>query len=176
MIFAETQLSGVVVVELEKLDDDRGFFARSFCADEFAAHGLMTECAQANVSVNHRRGTLRGMHYQAEPGPEGKLVRCTIGAIHDVAVDLRPDSPTFRRWTACELSAENRRALHIPPGCAHGFLSLTDASEVLYLMSSRFEPALARGVRWDDPAFAIDWPAEPIVMSEKDANIPDFSW
>lgn len=176
MIFTKTNLPGVFVVELERLDDDRGFFARSFCEDEFAAHGMMTELVQANVSFNHRRGTLRGMHYQSDPSPEGKLVRCTAGGIHDVAVDLRPDSPTFRHWAACELSAENRRALYVPPGCAHGFLTLTDASEVLYLMSARFVPELARGVRWNDPAFAIDWPSEPLVMSAKDADLPDFEF
>lgn len=175
MIFTETDIPGVAVVELERLDDARGFFARSFCAEEFAAHGLESAFVQANVSYNARRGTLRGLHYQAEPRPEAKLVRCTRGAIFDVAIDLRADSARYRRWVGRELTAENRRALHIPAGCAHGLLTLEDDTEVMYLMGAAYDPALARGVRWNDPVFAIDWPFAPTFVSERDAAYPDFA-
>lgn len=175
MIFTETELPGVVVVELEKLRDDRGFFARSFCADEFAAAGVHSHFPQANISYNREKGTLRGLHYQVAPKPEPKLVRCTRGAIFDVAVDLRADSPGYCRWTACELTADNHIGLYVPPGCAHGFLTLDDGCEVSYLMGEVFHPDLARGVRWNDPAFAIDWPLEPAVISPRDAGYPDFA-
>ena len=174
MIFTPTVIPGVVVVELERLTDDRGFFARSFCRDVFADQGLTSSFVQANVSLNNARGTLRGLHYQAEPRPDPKLVRCTRGAIFDVAVDLRPDSPSYRCWTSAELTAENHRALHIPGGCAHGFISLEDDSEVLYLMGAAYDPDLARGVRWNDSALAIEWPLEPVVISKRDAEFAEL--
>jgi dTDP-4-dehydrorhamnose 3,5-epimerase len=174
VIFADTEISGVVVVDLERIEDDRGINARSFCAEAFADRGLCAGFVQANISFNRQRGTLRGMHYQAEPEPEPKLVRCTRGAIYDVAVDLRTDSPTRCRWVGRELTADNHRALFIPAGCAHGFVSLVDNTEVFYLMGAVYDPALARGVRWNDPAFAIVWPMEPTTLSERDASYPDF--
>jgi dTDP-4-dehydrorhamnose 3,5-epimerase len=174
VIFTETEISGVVVVDLEKISDDRGFFARSFCEDEFAARGLARGLVEANVSFNRKRGTLRGMHYQAEPKPEPKLVRCTRGAIFDVAVDLRPASPSFRCWLGRELTGDSHRALYVPPGCAHGFVALEDDSEVFYQMGAAYDPTLARGVRWNDPAFAIGWPIEPTTISVRDAGYPDF--
>ena len=174
MRFQPTELPEVVVIELDRLEDDRGFFARSFCAAEFRRHGLVDRFVQANVSFNRRRGTLRGLHYQDEPRPESKLVRCTRGRVFDVAVDLRADSPSYCRWVSSELSAENRRALYIPPGCAHGFLSLEDNSEMLYLMGVEYDPGLARGVRWDDPAFSIAWPLQPDVISQRDSAYSDF--
>ena len=174
MIFTPTDIPGVVVVELERLTDERGFFARSFCTEEFAGQGLTSSFVQANVSLNSASGTLRGLHYQAEPRPDPKLVRCTRGAIFDVAVDLRPDSPAYRCWTSAELTAENRRALHIPGGCAHGFITLEDDSEVLYLMGAPYEPDLARGVRWNDSALGIEWPLEPVVVSERDAGFAEL--
>ncbi|MFQ5786271.1 MAG: dTDP-4-dehydrorhamnose 3,5-epimerase, partial [Alphaproteobacteria bacterium] len=174
MNFHETEIPGVMVVEVEKRSDERGYFARTFCAGEFAAAGLPARFVQANVSYNARRGTLRGLHYQAEPKPEPKLVRCTRGAVFDVAVDLRPDSPAFCRWTGHELSADNQRGLYIPPGCAHGFVTLEDDTETFYLMGEFYDAALARGVRWNDPAFAIDWLVAPSVISPRDAGFPDF--
>lgn len=174
MIFNETEIPGVVAIELEKLGDQRGFFARSFCAEAFVAQGLPGRFPQANISFNKHKATLRGMHYQAEPKPEPKVVRCTRGAIFDVAADLRPDSPAYRRWTGCELTADNHHALYVPAGCAHGFVTLEDDSEVHYLMGENYHPDLARGVRWNDPAFAIDWPLEPAVISPRDAGYPDF--
>ena len=174
MIFHETEIPGVVLVELERLEDERGFFARSFCAEEFASQGLMANFVQANLAHNDRRGTLRGLHYQADPAPEPKLVRCTRGAVFDVAVDLRPDSASYCRWTGHQLDAQGHRALYIPAGCAHGLLTLQDHSEVSYLMGAAYVPELARGVRWNDPAFAIDWPFEPAVISARDAGFPDF--
>ena len=174
MRFAETPLPGAYLIELEPIEDERGWFARTFCAEEFAAHGLDPAVAQCNSSFSDRAATLRGMHYQAEPHGEAKLVRCTRGAIYDVLVDLRADSPTFCRWTGCELSATNRRMLYAPVGTAHGFVTLADASEVLYQMSFPYVPDAARGVRFDDPAFGIEWPVEPAVISERDRSYPDF--
>ncbi len=174
MIFAATALPGAFIVEPEPRADERGFFARTFCAREFAAHGLETRIAQCSVSYNPRRATLRGLHYQAAPHAEVKLVRCTRGEIFDVAVDLRPDSPAFRRHFAIVLSADDRRMLYVPQGCAHGFETLTDDCEVLYQNSEFHVPAAARGVRWDDPAFAIPWPLAPAVISERDRTYPDF--
>ncbi|MGE5548214.1 MAG: dTDP-4-dehydrorhamnose 3,5-epimerase [Solirubrobacterales bacterium] len=169
-----TRIPGVMVVEVSPHADDRGLFARTFDAALFAAAGLPTEWPQCNTSWNPRRGTLRGMHYQAEPGPEPKLVRCTRGRIFDVAVDLRPGSPTFRSWVGTELSADRRNALYVPPGCAHGFLTLEDGAEVFYQMGAAYVPDLARGVRWNDPAFAIEWPFAPALIGERDAAYPDF--
>ncbi len=172
MRFVPTPLGGACVVELQQLDDDRGFFARSFCRQEFEAQGLDPDIAQCNVSFNRQRGTLRGLHYQAAPHEEAKLVRCTQGAIWDVIVDLRADSPSFRRWHGVELSAANRLALYLPKGFAHGFQTLVDDSEVLYLMSQSHRPDAARGLRWDDPALAIRWPLADPKMSDRDRGFP----
>lgn len=174
MKFTATKIPGVTVVESEPIADERGFFARGFCGEEFAAAGLNLAVAQTNVSHNRCKGTLRGMHYQAEPKPEPKLVSCVRGGIFDVAVDLRPDSPTFRAWTGVELTESNRKALFVPPGCAHGFLTLSDETEVSYLMGEFFAAELARGVRWNDPAFGIEWPGTPSVISDRDVAYPDF--
>ena len=174
MIFRDTNIPGVVVVELDKVADERGFFARSFCVAEFADHGIAMPVAQCSVSFNEKRGTLRGLHYQVAPSTETKLVRCTRGAMFDVAVDLRPESPTYCRWIGVELDADAHRAVFIPSGCAHGFQTLSDEAEVFYLMGEAYDPALDRGVRWNDPAFGIDWPIEPTVISERDAGFADF--
>ncbi len=175
MIFQNTNLAGVVEVRLDPKSDGRGFFARSWCEREFASQGLNPRLTQCNISFNTRRGTLRGIHYQAEPHPEAKLVRCTRGAIYDVAVDLRPGSPTFTNWFAAILSADNRHMLYIPEGCGHGFLTLADSTEVFYQMSESYHPETARGVRWDDPAFRIVWPEQAQVISERDRSYPDFN-
>jgi dTDP-4-dehydrorhamnose 3,5-epimerase len=175
MKFVETQLPGAFVIEPEPVGDTRGFFARTFYAHEFAERGLDPSIAQCSVSFNHRRGTLRGMHYQSAPFEEAKLVRCTAGAIHDVILDLRPFSPSFRQWIAVELSAANRRMLYIPAGMAHGFQTLEDASEVFYQISKPYAPEHACGVRWDDPAFAIRWPLRDPILSERDRTYPDFA-
>ena len=178
MRFSETPVAGVLVIEADPIEDERGFFARTYSSEEFAGSGLDARVDQCSISFNARAGTLRGMHYQAAPHGETKLVRCTQGAIYDVALDLRPESPTYLRWTGLELSADNRRALYIPQGCAHGFQSLVDGSEVLYQISSPYVPSAARGVRWDDPVFGIEWPAAPEggrTMSARDAEYPDFS-
>ena len=171
LIFTPTALDGVWLLDLERRSDPRGHFARTFCTQEFAAHGLDCEVVQCNLSYNERRGTLRGMHWQADPYPEGKLVRCTRGAIFDVAVDLRP-SPTQHRWVGYELSAANGRSLYIPPGFAHGFQTLTEGAEVLYQMTESYRPELARGARWDDPAFAITWPLPDPILSDRDIGYP----
>ncbi len=170
MRFVETPLPGAWVIELEEIEDERGWFARTFDAEEFRARGLNPDVVQCNASFNRRAGTLRGMHYQAPPHGESKLVRCVGGAIFDVAVDLRDGSPTYRGWHGVELSAENRRAFYIPAGLAHGFQTLADDSEVLYQMGDPYVPEAARGVRWDDPALGIAWPAPDgeRVISEKD--------
>jgi dTDP-4-dehydrorhamnose 3,5-epimerase len=176
MRFIQTPLPDTWVVELDLLGDERGWFARTFDAEEFAAHGLNPALVQCNASFNVRRDTVRGMHYQADPHGESKLVRCVRGAIFDVAVDLRENSPTFRGWHGVELSAENRRAFYIPAGLAHGFQTLTDDCEVLYQMGHHYVPEAAMGVRWDDPAFGIEWP-EPggeRTISEKDSTYVDF--
>ena len=174
MRFLATELAGVHVVDLERREDERGYFARTFCEDEFRAHGLDPRVTQTSVSHNRRRGTLRGMHYQAPPHEEAKLVRCTRGAIFDVALDLRRDSPSFRRWFAVELSADNGRALYVPPGVAHGFQTLADATDVLYQMSEPHHAESARGVRFDDPAFSIRWPLEQPIVNDRDRAYPDF--
>jgi dTDP-4-dehydrorhamnose 3,5-epimerase len=176
MRFVQTPLNGAWVIDLDLLGDERGWFARTFDAEEFAARGLNPAVVQCNASFNARSGTLRGMHYQAEPHAESKLVRCVRGAIFDVAVDLRQGSPTRCRWHGVELSAENRLAFYIPAGLAHGFQTLTEDCEVLYQMGHHYVPEAARGVRWDDPAFAIEWPQllGERVISEKDRRYPDF--
>lgn len=175
MRFEPTPIPGVVIVELEPHADDRGFFARAHCPEEFAAAGHPFVPVQSSLSRNHAARTLRGMHYQPAPHGEAKLVRVVRGRIHDVALDLRPGSATFGRWTAAELSADNGRALLIPEGVAHGFLTLEPDSDLFYMIDRMFEPGHGRAVRWDDPAFAIDWPAVPDMISPADAAIPDFS-
>ncbi len=175
MIFSETKLRGAFLIGLEEQEDERGFFARSFCREEFAAHGLNPNVMQCNVSFNRRKGTLRGMHYQATPYQEAKLVRCTMGSLYDVCIDLRPASPTYKQHFAVVLSAGERNMLYIPEGCAHGFQTLEDDTEIFYQMSQVYSPESARGVRWNDPAFAIEWPAAERIMSEKDRTYPDFT-
>jgi dTDP-4-dehydrorhamnose 3,5-epimerase len=170
-----TALPGVMLVSASPHQDERGLFVRTYDAALFAAAGLPTEWRQCSTSWNTRKGTLRGMHFQAAPRPDPKLVRCTRGRIFDVVVDLRSDSPGFRRWTGVELSDSNRDALAIPAGCAHGFLTLEDNCEVFYMISEVYVPELARGVRWNDPAFLIAWPADPSAISERDQNWPDFT-
>jgi dTDP-4-dehydrorhamnose 3,5-epimerase len=170
MRFTSLSVAGSYLVEPEPVEDARGFFARTFCRDEFESHGLNPELVQCSVSFNRQRGTLRGLHYQKPPHAEAKLVRCTAGAIHDVVLDLRPDSPSYLRWEGLELNAGNRRAVYIPEGCAHGFMTLVDASEVFYQMSAAYHPASSAGVRWNDPAFGIEWPAGEIIISERDSR------
>ncbi len=176
MIFAETKLGGAFLVDLERREDERGFFARTWCADEFADHGLVNEVVQANVSWNAQQGTLRGMHFQRPPHAETKLVRCTRGAIYDVIVDLRPDSETYKHWLGVELTDENRRALFVPERFAHGYQTLVPDSEVVYQVSAAYAPDAEGGVRWDDPAFGIEWP-DPgnALLSDKDRSWPDFT-
>lgn len=176
MIFTETNLAGAFLIEPERREDSRGFFARTFCRQEFAAHGLNTEVVQCSVSFNKRKGTLRGMHYQVAPFAEAKLIRCTTGAIFDVIIDLRESSGTFTRYFAIELSARSGKMLYIPEGFAHGFQTLVDDTEVDYQMSQPFAPECARGVRWDDPAFAIEWPADERTILDRDRNYPDYAY
>lgn len=172
MRFVETAIPGVVLVEAEPVTDERGCFARTYDAAAFAANGLDPHIEQCSVSYNARRGTLRGMHYQKAPHQEAKLVRVTRGAVLDVAVDLRPDSPSRWRWVAVELTEDNRSALHVPRGCAHGFYTLRDATEVTYQISAAYAPEAARGLRWDDPVLGIHWPGEPVVIGERDRGWP----
>jgi dTDP-4-dehydrorhamnose 3,5-epimerase len=174
MRFEPTPVAGAVVIEVDRHVDERGFFARTWCADEFLAAGLPDHFVQSSVSWNEHRHTLRGMHWQAGPDGEGKLVRCTRGAILDVAVDLRSESPTYLQHVAVRLDEENRRALYLAPGLAHGFLTLAAGSEVLYQMDTPYVPEAARGARWDDPAFAIAWPATPEIISDRDRSYPDL--
>jgi len=174
MLFRETVLKGAYVVEPERIVDERGFFSRTWCRSEFEAHGLNPSLVQCNVSYNVKKGTLRGMHYQVVPRAETKLIRCTAGAIYDVIVDLRPGSGTFKRWTGVELNADNRCMLYIPEGFAHGFLTLSDDAEVFYQMSEYYSAEHARSVRWNDPAFGIQWPGEVLVISDRDRSYPDF--
>ena len=175
MKFAETPLAGAHLVELEPRVDARGFFARAWCAQEFEEHGLSPSLSQCNLSWNAKAGTLRGMHYQVAPHAEVKLVRCTRGAVFDAIVDLRPESLSYTRWFGTELTAENRRMLYVPEGFAHGYLVLRDDSEVFYQVSTPYHPASERGVRWDDPAFGIQWPATPQrILSQRDRAYPDF--
>lgn len=174
MIFRETALPGAWILTPERFEDERGFFARTYCRRDFEARGLDPEIAQCSVSYNHRRGTLRGLHFQTAPHEEVKLVRVTRGAVWDVIVDLRPDSPTFQQHVAVVLSAEEGNQLYIPKGIAHGFQTLADETEVFYQISAFYAPEAARGYRWDDPAFSIPWPEPVTVMSEKDRNLPLF--
>jgi len=170
--YTPTDLGGVTIIDIEPYRDDRGFFSHSFCADEFAEYGLLANVAQTSLSYNYARGTLRGMHRQVPPHAEAKLVRCTRGAIVDVALDVRPESRTYGKHVMVQLSADNRRALFLPPFVAHGFQTLADNTEVLYQVSGTYEPAGEQGFRWDDPEFAIKWPLPVSVISEEDANWP----
>jgi dTDP-4-dehydrorhamnose 3,5-epimerase len=174
MIFTETPLPGAYLIDLEKRGDDRGFFARAFCENEFAAHGLAPRFVQVNNSLSAGKGTLRGMHYQLAPRAETKLVRCIRGALYDLILDLRPDSPTFGRSFGAELTAENRRMMYVPKGFAHGFITLADDTEAFYFADEFYAPDRERGVRWNDPRFDLQWPIPPAVLSDKDANQRDF--
>jgi dTDP-4-dehydrorhamnose 3,5-epimerase len=174
MIFSETAIPGAFLIALNRSEDERGFFARTFCRSEFAEHGLNPDLEQCSISFNKQKGTLRGMHFQKPPYEETKIVRCTMGALFDVIIDLRPDSPTLKQWLSFELNAENRSLLYIPRGLAHGFLTLEDNTEVLYQMSDRYVPESAAGVRWNDRAFGIQWPDTPQVISVKDREYADF--
>jgi dTDP-4-dehydrorhamnose 3,5-epimerase len=176
MIFTETKLSGVYILDPERFEDERGFFAPAFSAREFAARGMADRFVESNISYSRKRGTLRGLHYQAAPDGQAKLVRCTRGAVYDVAVDLRPDSPTHKGWVGVELTAENRRMLYLPGDCAHGYQTLADDAEVFYMVSSTYVPASGRGFRWDDPAFRIEWPdVGERVLIERDRKYPDYT-
>jgi len=172
VIFRDAGLDGVIVIEPDRIEDERGHFARTWCHEAFEAHGLAIDFVQCNTSFNHRRGTLRGLHYQVPPHEEGKLIRCTRGRIFDVIVDVRKDSPTFGAWQDFELSAKNRNSLYIPEGFAHGFLTLSDNTEVFYQMSEFYSPENGRGFHWNDPSLAIDWPYPPQVLSKRDESLP----
>lgn len=173
MLFSATKLPGAYLIELEKLTDERGFFARSWCQREFAEQQLDNQVVQCNLSFTRQRGALRGMHYQLPPYAETKVVRCLRGAVYDVIIDLRPDSPTFLQWLGVELTAENRTMLYVPKGFAHGFMTLTDETELFYQMSADYAPSHARGVRWNDPLFAIAWPLAVTTISDKDRDAAD---
>jgi dTDP-4-dehydrorhamnose 3,5-epimerase len=174
MIFNQTLLAGAYLIEIEPIEDERGFFARSFCQKEFEKHGLNFHVVQCNISYNKKKGTIRGMHYQAAPHQEAKLVSCIRGAIYDIIIDLRKDSTTYCQWFAAELTAENYKILYVPKGFAHGFQTLEDDTVVYYQMSEFYHPECARGVRWDDPAFGIKWQLSERIMSKKDMNYRDF--
>lgn len=174
MIFTETKLKGAFIVDIDLLEDERGFFARAWCEEEFKQHGLNPRLVQCNISFNKKRGTLRGMHFQVAPFAEAKLVRCTMGSIYDVIIDVRPTSPTFKQWFSVELSAENRRAVYIPDGFAHGFQTLMDNTEVFYQMSEFYHSECARGIRWDDSAFSVKWVIPIENLSDRDSNFPLF--
>jgi dTDP-4-dehydrorhamnose 3,5-epimerase len=174
MIFNETPLAGAYLIDMEKRGDERGFFARAFCEQEFAGHGLATRFVQVNNSLSARKGTLRGMHYQLFPKAETKFVRCIRGVLHDVIIDLRSGSATFGRSFGADLTAENRRMMYVPKGFAHGFITLADDTEALYLVDEFYAPECERGIRWNDPKFGIQWPAQPVVISEKDQIYRDF--
>ncbi len=172
MIFTETPLQGAFVIDLQEISDNRGFFARAFCAEEFERHGLKPTIAQVNLSFNEKKGTIRGLHYQQAPAAEAKFMRCISGAIYDVIVDLRPDSPTYRQHFGIELSAQNRRALYVPEMFAHGYLALTDGAQAFYSASEFYTPGVEGGIRYDDPALGIQWPISAAIVSEKDASWP----
>jgi len=174
MIFTETKLNGAYVIEIQKLEDIRGFFARVWCKNEFETHGLISHLTQTNISFSKKEGTLRGMHYQVEPNQESKLIRCTKGAIYDVIIDLRPNSPTYKKWLGVELTAENYNMLYVPEDFAHGFQTLEDDTEVVYQVSQFYSPQSERGVRYNDPAFGIRWPIEVQVVTDKDKNWADY--
>ncbi|MFV9690027.1 MAG: dTDP-4-dehydrorhamnose 3,5-epimerase [Desulfobacteria bacterium] len=175
MIFKETKLQGVFIIEIEKRQDERGFFARAWCKKEFEAHGLNVHLVQANLAFSQKKGTLRGMHYQMSPYEEAKLVRCIKGAIFDVAIDLRSDSPTYKEWVAVELTEDNHKTFYIPENFAHGYQTLTDSTELFYQVSQFYSPKSECGVRWNDPVFGIEWPeTDNLMISEKDKNWPDY--
>lgn len=175
MKFTPLLLEGTFLIEPELIEDDRGFFARSFCVEEFARHGLNPQLVQCNISFNKRKNTLRGMHFQVGDKGEEKLIRCTMGTIYDVLIDLRPQSKTYKKWISIELTAKNRKMLYVPKGLAHGFQTLEDNSEVFYQMSAMFAPEYARGVRWNDPTFSITWPTPiPEVISDKDRHYQNY--
>ncbi|MBL4693040.1 MAG: dTDP-4-dehydrorhamnose 3,5-epimerase [Magnetovibrio sp.] len=175
MQIEKTSIDGVLVTSLQKFEDERGFFARTYCQQEFSDAGVDIQLIQTNVSGNKTKGTLRGLHYQGEPHPDKKLVTCSRGSVFDVAVDLRKDSGTYLKWFGSILSAENRKGLYVPPGCAHGFITLEDDTDVNYLMGTHFVAELSCGVRWNDPAFGIEWPAEPQNINDRDANFPNWA-
>jgi dTDP-4-dehydrorhamnose 3,5-epimerase len=175
MKFTPTKIPGAYLIEIQPIADERGFFARSFCADEFQQYGLNTNFVQCNVSFTSQRGTIRGMHYQVAPDTETKLVRCTRGAIYDVILDLRPESPTFKQWVAAELTSDNHQMFYIPPGCAHGLQTLVDDTEVFYQMAGVYNADAARGVRWNDPAFGLEMPLAVSVINQRDREYPDFN-
>jgi dTDP-4-dehydrorhamnose 3,5-epimerase len=172
MVFTETKLKGAFIINLTRLEDERGFFARTFCQNEFKEHGLNIQIAQANISYNKRRGTFRGMHMQLPPYEESKLIKCARGTIYDVIVDMRVSSDTYKQWIGVELTAENHQMLYVPEGFAHGFITLKNDTEVTYQMNQFYAPASEKGFRWNDPAFGIVWPIQPIIMAEKDKNFP----
>jgi dTDP-4-dehydrorhamnose 3,5-epimerase len=175
MIFRETKLPGAFIIDVQCLEDDRGFFGRSFCRHEFAGRGLNPEVAQCNISFTREAGTLRGMHYQAAPHAEAKLIRCVRGSVYDVIIDLRRESPTFKQWIAQELSENNGRMLYVPEGFAHGFQTLMDNTEIFYQMSEFYHPESGRGIRWDDLVFGIQWPlGDRVILSDRDRNWPDY--
>lgn len=175
MIFTKTKIQGAYILDIKKIKDERGFFGRSFCQTEFEEHGLNSKLVQANVSSNFKKGTLRGLHMQIKPAEESKLVRCTKGAIYDVMVDLRPQSSTFMQWLGVELTAESFQMLYVPEGCAHGYLTLEDDTDVMYQVSEFYTPSAEQGFKWNDPAFAIEWPFAPEVISPKDQVHPLFN-
>lgn len=174
MRFTETKVKGALLMDLERREDHRGFFARSWCAREFGARGLISGIAQINVGYTAKKAAVRGMHFQLPPHAEAKTVRCTGGGVFDVVIDLRPDSPTYKQWDGFELTNENHRMLYIPEGCAHGYQTLTDGSEIEYLTSAFYAPESARGVRYDDPAFAVNWPLPVSIISDADRSWPDY--
>lgn len=174
MIFFETKLKGAFVLEIKKLEDERGFFGRSWCANELSVHGLKHDIKQANTSLSLKKGTVRGMHYQNDPFQETKLVRCTRGSIYDVIIDLRKNSPTYKQWVGVELTQDNYKMLYVPEDFAHGFITLEDNCEVSYLVTQFYTPGAEAGIRWDDPTFDIQWPISPVVISEKDKNHPNY--
>lgn len=174
MKFQETKLKGAFIIDIERLEDDRGFFARAWCKNEMETHGCSADLKQANLSLSSKKGTLRGMHYQVSPYEESKLVRCTRGALYDVIVDLRKDSPTYKEWIGVELTADNRRMLYVPEGFGHGFVTLEDDTEAFYLVTEFYTPGAEQGIRYNDPALGIEWPVDIEVISEKDASWPDF--
>lgn len=175
MIFTETKLKGAFELQIKKLEDERGFFGRSWCANEMKDHGLKADLCQANTSFSAKKGTLRGMHFQINPYQETKLIRCTRGAILDVIIDLRVESPTFKQWIGVELTQDNYKMLYVPEDFAHGFITLEDNTEVTYLVTQFYTPGAEKGIRWNDPFFNIQWPFEPVVISEKDKNHPNYS-
>jgi len=175
MIFTETQLNGAYVIEIKKLEDARGFFSRVWCKNEFEAHGLIPDIVQINTSLSKKKGTLRGMHYQVEPNQESKIIRCTKGSIYDVIIDLRPKSPTYKKWLGIELTAENYKMLYVPEDFAHGFQTLEDDTEVVYQVSQFYSPQSEQGVRYNDPAFGIRWPIDVQVITDKDKNWADYT-